>query len=273
MDDTEFSHRVFPFQLASWLPHRYTSYLHWLRHLLERLGPDSATAIWQEVSQDYDAALLLQILSAGWAEAAQDEALDLEAAIAAALARYFPRPIQGVSPDAARELVERMPPIRQIRQAFSSPNRVKLTTAYEALHLRMDGPALLAEALIRRHGKQGELIVYDLLRQERIESEGGATGSVAEFILDFIAEPAEANLFTAGLEVEVVQASECEATLHVRRCAWADYFRERHPQVGYLMACSTDEAAYRAFNPSLRMQRLATLMEGGPFCDFHIFAT
>jgi hypothetical protein len=33
--------------------------------------------------------------------------------------------------------------------------------------------------------------------------------------------------------------------------------------LGYLMACSTDEAAYRAFNDTLRLQRTSTSMEGG----------
>ena len=49
-------------------------------------------------------------------------------------------------------------------------------------------------------------------------------------------------------------------------------FRERHPGVGYLVACSTDEVDYRAFNEKLRMQRTSTLMEGGEVCDFRIYA-
>jgi len=38
------------------------------------------------------------------------------------------------------------------------------------------------------------------------------------------------------------------------------------------MACSTDEAAYKAYNPSLRLQRTGTLMEGYDQCDFRIYA-
>jgi predicted hydrocarbon binding protein len=74
------------------------------------------------------------------------------------------------------------------------------------------------------------------------------------------------------LQVELVSKTAREAVLHVRECEWARYFRERHPQVGYLMACSTDEAAYRAFNPGLRLQRTQTLMEGADFCDFRVHA-
>jgi predicted hydrocarbon binding protein len=94
---------------------------------------------------------------------------------------------------------------------------------------------------------------------------------VAEFISGFIAEPKEANLFTAGLEYEIIHASDREIVLHIKKCEWARYFHERHPQVGYLLACSTDEAAYRAFNCNLRMQRTTTLMEGGEVCDFKIY--
>ena len=87
-----------------------------------------------------------------------------------------------------------------------------------------------------------------------------------------ISEPEEATLFTAGLEMDILSASERELVLHVKGCEWARYFRERHPRVGYLLACSTDEVAYRAFNESLRLQRTSTLMEGGEVCDFRVYA-
>ncbi len=153
-----------------------------------------------------------------------------------------------------------------------SPNVWKDVTAEQALHLRLHGNARLCEALIRRHGKQGELIAYDLLRQGRILAGGGRAGSVAEFMADFIAEPQEPNLFTVGLKTELVRASDSEVVLLVRDCAWARYFQAHHPQVGYLVACSTDEADYRAFNEHLRMQRTTTLMEGGEVCDFRIYS-
>jgi len=88
---------------------------------------------------------------------------------------------------------------------------------------------------------------------------------------EFTSEPKEASLFTAGLESQIISVSEKEVVLHVSECEWARYYRENHPQVGYLMACSTDEAAYRAFNANLRLQRTRTLMEGAAVCDFRIF--
>jgi predicted hydrocarbon binding protein len=263
---------VFPLRLAAWLPTRYTSYLHWLHYLLERLGQDCTLSVWQDVYQGYDDELLLQILQTGWRDVAQDEVIDVEESIAELFPRFFPGAVEGVSEEKARQLVEKMPPINLVRQTFPSLNVWKETTAYEALHLSLDGFALLAEALIRSLGKQGELIVYDVLRDERVKAGAGKTGSVAEFISDFTSEPEEASIFTAGLRIETVHASEREVMLHIKECEWARYFQERHPQVGYLMACSTDGVAYRAFNENLRMQRTSTLMEGGKVCDFRIYA-
>jgi hypothetical protein len=228
--------------------------------------------MWQDVYQDYDDDLLLQILKTGWNDIAQDETMDVEESIAELFPRFFPFSIEGISKEEARQLVEKMPPIKQIKQSFPSLNVVKETTAYEVLHLRFDGFALLTKALIRLHGKQGELIAYDLQREGRIEVGGGKTGSVSEFIADFTSEPEEANLFTAGLERETVNLSKREVLIHIKECEWARYFQERHPQVGYLIACSTDEIAYKSFNQNLRMQRTSTLMEGGKVCDFRIYA-
>ena len=272
MNDTPCSKRVFQFRLASWLPTRYASYLRWLSHLLERLGHDCTLSIWREVYQDYDDELLLQILKTEWNDIAQDEVIDVEESIAELFPRYFPVAREGVSKEEARQLVEKMPPINQINQIFPSLNVWKETTAYEALHMSSDGLALLAEALLQSYGKQGELIAYDILREGRIRAGRGITGSVAEFISDFTSEPEEADIFTAGLEIETIHTSEREVVMHIKECEWARYYQERHPQVGYLMACSTDEVAYRAFNENLRMQRTSTLMEGGKVCDFRIYA-
>jgi hypothetical protein len=265
--------RVFPFKLASLLPSLYATYLHWLRHLLERLGHDCTLAIWQKGCQDYDDALVTQILTTGWNQAASDEVIAAEESIDKLFSRFFPVAIDGVGKDEARALVEEMPPIHQIRRTLPTLNVWKEATAYEVLHLRFGGLALLAETLIQFHGKQGELIVYDIHCEDRIKAVGGKTGSVAEFMSGFASKPDQASLATAGLEREIIHTSEREAVMHVKECEWARYFRERHPQIGYLMACSTDEVFYRTFNENLRMQRTSTLMEGGEICDFRIYAT
>jgi hypothetical protein len=239
--------------------------------LLQRLGRDCTLAIWRSVYTDYDDKYLRQILK-GWEPVQQDHSTDVEESIAEQFPGIFPVAVEGVSQQEARNLVEEMPPIKQVREAFRHLDERKQVTAYEALHLRADGQALLTEALLQLQGKQGELIAYDVLREGRIKSVGGKTGTVAEFMADFVSEPEEDNIFTAGLETEIIYASPQEVVVHIKECAWARYFQERHPRVGYLMACSTDEVAYRAFNEGLRMRRTSTLMEGGKVCDFRIYA-
>jgi hypothetical protein len=177
-----------------------------------------------------------------------------------------------LSETAARNIIDKTPPISQIKELHSYETVEKEICAYDALLLRFDGLACLAETLIETFGKQGELIVYDLMIEGRIASSQNQEGSVEQFIADFTAEPDKPNLFTAGLEIEKVSQTKREAIINIRECEWARYFQERHPQVGYLMACSTDEVAYKSFNKNLRLQRTQTIMEGAGKCDFRIYA-
>jgi hypothetical protein len=247
----------------------YARYAHWLRHLLERLGREPALAVWHHAFQESDDPLLDEILSAGW-ELADGEAPDLEAQRDEALRAQFNPPVEGVGVDDARRILDAAPPFVQLGRAFSSLHQVRQTTTYEALHLFSHGVSRLAEALLALHGKQGELIAYDAMllavaARPRLEIEP------AEFLAQFVAVPEEPTRFTAGLDVEMVRANDREVVLHVLACEWARYFQAHHPAVAYLMACSLDEANYRAAHPSIRMQRTTTLMEGGQRCDFRIY--
>ena len=250
----------------------YPAYLRWLRHMSERLGLHNALLIWRNTFIEYDDALLMSILSSGWHNVAADEGKQVEDSIHELVEELLPTRNPEFSGATARNVIEDTPPILQIRRLFSVNTVEKDITAYDALHLRFDGLAYLAEALIETYGKQGELIAYDLMIEERRASSKGETGSVEQFIEKFTAKPDEASIFTAGLEIELISKRKREAVVHVRECEWARYFQERHPRVGYLMACSTDEAGFKAFNRSLRLQRTRTIMEGGDTCDFRIYA-
>jgi hypothetical protein len=267
--------RTFPLHLAQEFEYHYYGYLHWLKYLLERLGRESTQAIWQVAFADFDAALLADILSAGWDPIDEDEGAGADDVIASLLREVFPQPVEGVSPEEARDLTDGTPPFPQIRQRFSDLNVKRETTTYEALHLFRDGLALLAETLIHRHGKQGEFIAYDAMLAELAVAEIPAL-AVADFMANrqarFSSGPDEADMFTAGLEVEFIRGSEDEVVTLVRECEWARYFRERHPRVGYLLACGLDNAMYGAFNERIRLQRTSTLMEGGSACDFRVYA-
>jgi hypothetical protein len=265
--------RTFTLSSVDDFGYHYWYYLLWLKTLLERLGREHTLALWGDTFRNYDEELLVQILSSGWEPV--DKAANVEQSLSEVLDELFPAPVEGVTQEEARALLENTPPFRQIRRHLPAPNRERQITTYEALHLFRDALAQLAEALIDRYGKQGELIAYDAMLEEwprgpepRVSAEEFLSRRAARFTT----EPAEPNIFSAGLEVELVRTSETEVVTRVVECEWARYYRERHPRVGYMLACSADNAAYRSFNDRLRLQRTSTLMEGGSECDFRVYA-
>ena len=266
---------TFPLWLSYDFEYHYAYTLHCLRHLLTRLGREATLALWQEAFRDYDETLLSSILATGWEEAPGQRAEELAQSLSSTLETLFPAPLEGVSRQEAEEMVENTPPFRQIRQHFASLEVVRETTTYEALHLFRDGLALLAEAMLDRYGRAGELVFYDAMLEE-LAARQPQRVEVEEFMARranrFSSPPAEADMFTAGLTVDLVRASETEVVTRVTACEWARYYRERHPRVGYLLACSVDNAAYGLLNERIRLQRTCTLMEGGEVCDFRVYA-
>ena len=263
--------RTFPLRLRPLFRRVHGGYSHWLKHLVERLGPAETQLTWRSAFRRYDLPLLESILASGWLEVsgAESETDSDDAAIE--LEEIFAGDTEGVSVPEARAVVEATPPIPQVRSGFADLDVQRETTAFEALHLYAHGTALLAESLIERHGKEGELMAYDLVRARRMSSVGAGGGTVAEFMEMLGPAQDEPDIFSAGLEVEVVRVTPKEHVFLVKECEWARYFREKHTTVGYLVACSTDEAFARAFNDSLRLQRTSTLMEGGDVCDFRFY--
>jgi hypothetical protein len=270
MDHRPCSTRLFPHQINT--AGFASLYLRWFQYLTERLGVRNIALLWEKTFAKYDDTLLRELLSSGWNVVPADQGEQAAKINPAQTAETLQSAGLHISAVELNELIRNTPPIPQIAARFADKTVQKEITAYDALHLRFDSLAFLAEGLIEQFGKQGELIVYDLVVADRLASAQTEKGSVEQFIVDFTSEPESPNLFTAGLEAEIVHRTSREVRLDVLECEWARYFRARHPAVGYLMACSTDEVAYQSFNQNLRLQRTQTLMEGGAKCDFWIFA-
>jgi hypothetical protein len=249
----------------------HKSYDFWLKHLVERLGATAVRQLWNDAFQKYDSEFLQEILASGWRPVKGVNSQE-EAPIATIeLSSTLGPGVDGMPALEAQSLTEETPPLVQIRERFPNLHVERETTAYEALHLFAHGMALLSEALIDSCGKQGELIAYDVLHAQRLAMGQRMGGSVADFIRFVDREPETPDMFSAGLEVEKVKVSPSEHVTLVKECEWARYFRERHPGVGYLVACSTDAAFARGFHESLRLKRTSTLMEGGTQCDFRYY--
>jgi hypothetical protein len=252
----------------------YETYIYWLKHLLERLGREPTLKIWQVAFEDYDEILLSDILFTGWEQVINSEPIDVETEIATLINEVFPGAVEGVTADQAKDIIDTTPPFKQINTNISHIDVIKQITTFNALHLFFDGLALLTETLIDQHGKQGELIAYDALLEQWTERQPN-TIDAAEFMkrraARFSSEAGEPDMFSAGLEVEFIHASDTEVVTQVKECEWARYYQERHPRVGYLLACSLDNAAYQSFNQRIRLQRSSTIMEGAQICDFRVY--
>jgi len=267
--------RVFPCRLDIVFMENYRNDLFWLRCLLERLGREATVTVWRQAFQDYDASLFEQILSMGWLPCPEDT-ITLEQAVSSVLSHIYPTSFENVSSAEAQQLIEETPQITLIRQHFPTVRVECPMTAYHAIHLLDDGVACLAEALIERHGKAGEFIAYDIgLANMARDFEHREEMSVAEALkmrLEYFrTAPKEPHLGWAQMHVEVIRGSETEVVTCVRECEAARYFLDHHPQVGYLMGCSRDNATYQWYNKNLRLQRTTTIMEGFQECDFRVY--
>ena len=78
-------------------------------------------------------------------------------------------------------------------------------------------------------------------------------------------------MFTAGdaLEIETLDQSDTRMSFNVRRCKYAEFFRELgDAEVGRIMVCGIDPPMTAAIGPDLKLKRTQTLMEGADHCDF-----
>jgi hypothetical protein len=267
-------HRVFPLKLTDVVVGCSRAYLHWLKYLLRRLGKDCTLRVWENAYKNYDDTFLRKILSAPWRDIPGKDAVDTEPIITRLISNKFFSPVEKLSGIHARQIIEKTPPLYLVRQLFPYLNTWRDITTYEALHLQEDGLSLLVESLIDLHNKEGELLAYDTLMAYIIESNTRKM-SAYEFIVSFRERyrsvPAKANIYTAGVETKVLKSSKTEFLMHITECEFARYYRQNHPRVGYMMACSLDHASYSACSKNIWLQRTSTLMEGGKICNFRIY--
>ncbi len=240
------------------------------RHLLERLGVEAADALWNALP-DAPGALTREILS----QEARPEADPLsEAGMREEVERVFATPARGVTAEQAFAFLRRKPPFASIAALVPSVRGVLSVTTYEWLHLTRDARARVAEEAIVRFGKAAEFMIYDALLGE---ASGWGKIPAADFMQQRLARyrttPETPNAFSAGLDITLVRGDESEILAHVTQCEWARYFRERHPSVGYLLACALDDPMYRLLCDGVRFQRRCTLMEGGSHCEFYFYRT
>jgi hypothetical protein len=235
------------------------------RHLIERLGVEATNGLWNALPEAPDA-LTRKILS----QPVHPEADPLsEAGMHEGVERIFASTLRGVTAEQALAFLRGKPPFVFIADAVPSVQGVLSLTTYEWLHLFRDARARIAEQAIARYGKAAEFMIYDALLGEAM---GWDKISGEDFMRQRLARyqttPETPNAFSSGLDITLVRGEEREIVAHVTACEWARYHCERHPSVGYLLACSLDDPMYRLLCDGVRFQRRSTLMEGGRYCEF-----
>ncbi|MFV0295954.1 MAG: L-2-amino-thiazoline-4-carboxylic acid hydrolase [Hyphomicrobiaceae bacterium] len=79
------------------------------------------------------------------------------------------------------------------------------------------------------------------------------------------------ELWTRGgaLDVEVKEQSSERFAFNVKRCAYAEMYRDMGlGDIGDLLSCQRDGAFCEGYDPKLKLTRTQTIMQGASHCDF-----
>ncbi|WP_082721081.1 L-2-amino-thiazoline-4-carboxylic acid hydrolase [Burkholderia sp. ABCPW 14] len=72
-----------------------------------------------------------------------------------------------------------------------------------------------------------------------------------------------------ALDVDVHRADDAHYDYDVRRCAYAQMYREMGlGEIGHLLSCARDSVFIEGYDPRIALTRTRTLMQGGTHCDF-----
>jgi hypothetical protein len=72
-----------------------------------------------------------------------------------------------------------------------------------------------------------------------------------------------------ALEIEVLEQSDERLSFNVNRCRYAEMYQALGlADLGGHLSCQRDFALVEGFNPSIKLSRTQTIMEGAKFCDF-----
>lgn len=72
-----------------------------------------------------------------------------------------------------------------------------------------------------------------------------------------------------AVELDMLEHSDTELRFNVKRCRYAELFRELgDPEFGRLMVCGIDPPMTAGIGDDLELERSQTLMEGAGHCDF-----
>jgi hypothetical protein len=72
-----------------------------------------------------------------------------------------------------------------------------------------------------------------------------------------------------ALDIDVIEQSQDASVFNVRRCRYAEFYKELgEPELGFLLVCTGDFAVADAFGGDVELTLTQTIMQGADHCDF-----
>ena len=140
--------------------------------------------------------------------------------------------------------------------------------ARREIEARIAGP--LIEAFMKEMGRETGLKVA-----RRVMTELGRQGGVdlaKQMGGDSIAHLAEGHKEYAtedAYEMEVLKLTEGSYHVDIKRCRYAEMYRELGlEELGFILSCTRDFAFTEGFNPNIKLIRTKTLMTGDEVCNY-----
>jgi hypothetical protein len=130
--------------------------------------------------------------------------------------------------------------------------------------------APIIEALGERFGREAAIeivrdVVVGIAEQQGGELASAMGGSGSDEFMASLEFWTKDN----ALEIEVVAQSEETLEFDVKRCRYAEMYRDLGiPELGQVLSCNRDFALIDGFNGNAGLTRTQTIMEGAPHCDF-----
>jgi hypothetical protein len=144
------------------------------------------------------------------------------------------------------------------------------TITKRRLQAEVIGP-IYAE-MVQQIGEVKACEILDAVIQKAAIAEGktfaarapGGVTSMADFIKLY-------ELWTAdgALEIDVLQANDKNFDFNVTRCKYAETYMEMGlGKIGHLLSCNRDGTFCEGYDPSIKLERNQTIMQGASCCTF-----
>ncbi|MFC1732615.1 L-2-amino-thiazoline-4-carboxylic acid hydrolase [candidate division KSB1 bacterium] len=140
--------------------------------------------------------------------------------------------------------------------------------ARREIEARIAGPII--DAFIKEFGEERTLkIVKDVITGLAKESGQQLRESVGGNSLRHFMKGMELWKKDDAYEAEILEQSETKLSTNTTRCRYAEMYKELGMEkLGVILSCGRDFALMEGFNPSIKLTRTQTIMEGAPYCDF-----